>query len=500
MSAEDLTGRSRLVRNVGASYASHFVFVAFGFIMPRLIDGYIGQAALGVWDFGWAFVSYLSLAMLGIGSSVNRFVATYRATGDVNSLNRMISTVIVVQLGIAALVAAAALILAWLIPNLLEHRLGDYAGTARWIIACLGGALAIEMAFDAWRGVISGCHRWDYYNAINAGGHAVSSALMILALTLGGGLREMALVYLCATAGIEILRYVIARRVCPELRVRFAWSNREDAEMVVKFGVKTIMLGLPAIITFQTVNVFIVAHLGPAALAVMARPMALVRHITTLTSKFGYVLTPTAGSLQSQQKKTELREFALESARVGWIMAIPPLTFMFVLGDLVIGIWMGPDYANWLVCAVLSAGALLSTSQHALLRIMIGLDGHGIIAKKAIFRAAAVLGVGITSLYVFGWTLPRAAMLIATTSTLSLGLTVIIEGVRYMNLGADYLPRVLWPAVRLLTAIGGALAALRFASPYGPLITLGAGAAITGVLTLILQRRDVARVLVAVRA
>ena len=174
MSAEDLTGRSRLVRNVGASYASHFVFVAFGFIMPRLIDGYIGQAALGVWDFGWAFVSYLSLAMLGIGSSVNRFVATYRATGDVNSLNRMISTVIVVQLGIAALVAAAALILAWLIPNLLEHRLGDYAGTARWIIACLGGALAIEMAFDAWRGVISGCHRWDYYNAINAGGYAVS--------------------------------------------------------------------------------------------------------------------------------------------------------------------------------------------------------------------------------------------------------------------------------------------------------------------------------------
>ena len=68
MSKEDLTGRSRLIRNVGASYVSHFVFMAFGFIMPRLIDGYAGQTALGVWDFGWAFVSYLGLAMLGIPS------------------------------------------------------------------------------------------------------------------------------------------------------------------------------------------------------------------------------------------------------------------------------------------------------------------------------------------------------------------------------------------------------------------------------------------------
>ena len=501
MSKEDLTGRSRLIRNVGASYVSHFVFMAFGFIMPRLVDGYAGQAALGVWDFGWAFVSYLGLAMLGIGSSVNRFVASYRANEDVVSLNRVISTVVVVQLGIATLVATAALVLAWIVPDLLEHRLGEYAETARWIIACLGGALAIEMAFDAWRGVISGCHRWDYHNAINAIGHAVSSALMILALTLGGGLREMAVVYLCATAVIETVRYFIAHRVCPELVVRFAWFSIEDAKKVITFGIKTIMLGLPAVITYQTVNVFIVAHLGPAALAVMARPVALVRHIAALTAKFGFVLTPTAGSLQSQQKKSELREFALQSARIGWIMTIPPLAFLFVLGDQVVGLWMGEGYADWAICAVLAAGALIPASQHALQRIMIGLDGHGTIAKKAIIQSVVVLVIGVSVVYVFGWTLTRAAMLIVLPGAFGTGLTVLIEGVRYMNIGAgEYLVRVFWPALRLLVAITGSLAALRFASPYEPLVTVAAGALLTGVVTLVMQRRDVARVWVAVRA
>jgi O-antigen/teichoic acid export membrane protein len=501
MTNEDLTGRSRLVRNIGTSYASHFVFIFFGFVMPRMIDGHIGQEALGVWDFGWSFVNYMNLAMMGIGSSVNRYVARYRAAGDLTALNRTVCSVIAVQAAIATMVLLASLVLAWWMPVLFGERLGEHLQTAAWVILCLGGALSVQMAFDAWRGVLSGCHRWDYYNAINAGGHALSSLLMVAALVAGGGLRALAGVYLVTTVLTEIYRYFTARRICPELELRVSYCNKADAFKMIRFGAKTILLGLPSIVTTQTVSLFVMAHLGPAALAVLARPLALMRHISTLTSKYGYVLTPTAGSLQSQQKKSELHDFALQSARIGWLIALPPIILMFVLGDLIVDAWMGQHYAHWSLCAVLSAGSLLPIAQHGLLRVMVGLDVHGRIAKHGMVVASVLLVGGLILLGIFGWSLTRAAMLIALPAGLGLGIATLVDGVRYLNIGMrEYARHALLPAVRLGLSIGVTLAALRFLSPYSSLVTVLIGTALTGAVTLVLQRRDVARVLVAVRA
>jgi O-antigen/teichoic acid export membrane protein len=501
MATEDLTGRSRLARNIGTSYASHFVFIIFGFVMPRAIDGYVGQEALGVWDFGWAFVSYMNLAMMGIGSSVNRFVARYRASGDTDALNRTVSTIVVVQVVIAALVLVAALGLAWLVPQLLGNRLGEYQLTAAWIIACLGGALAVEMAFDAWRGVLSGCHRWDYYNGISAGGHTASCLIMLATLASGGGLREMAIVYLITTLGTEILRYFVARRVCPELVIRASFFNRQDSLKVIRFGLKTIMLALPSIVTTQTVNLFVMAYLGPAALAVIARPLALMRHIGTLTGKYAYVLTPTAGSLQSQQKQAELREFALQSARAGWLISLPPIVLMFVTGDLILDVWMGADYASWTVCAVLSAGYLLPISQGPLLRVLVGLDAHGSIAKVGTASAGVLLAAGIATVTLVGWSLTNAALLIALPIGAGMGVTVLVAGFRYLDLSvSEYFRHALAPALRLLLTIAAVLTTWRILSPYASAVTVFVGIALTAVTTLTLQRRDIVRALIAVRA
>src|SRR5690348_219890 len=87
-SVDDLTGRDRMVSNVLASWAGHLVFIVAGFVMPRQIDRHIGQVGLGVWDFGWTAVNYFFLAQIGVGVSVNRYVARYRAAQDVAGLGR----------------------------------------------------------------------------------------------------------------------------------------------------------------------------------------------------------------------------------------------------------------------------------------------------------------------------------------------------------------------------------------------------------------------------
>jgi hypothetical protein len=115
--------------------------------------------------------------------------------------------------------------------------------------------------------------------------------------------------------------------------------------------------------------------------------------------------------------------------------------------------------------------------------------------------ASVLLVGGLILLGIFGWSLTRAAMLIALPAGLGLGIATLVDGVRYLNIGMrEYARHALLPAVRLGLSIGVTLAALRFLSPYSSLVTVLIGTALTGAVTLVLQRRDVARVLVAVRA
>jgi len=244
----------------------------------------------------------------------------------------------------------------------------------------------------------------------------------------------------------------------------------------------------------------LVAHLGPAALAVLSRPMALAMQVSSLSSKYAYVLTPAAGSLQSQHRTEELKEFALRSARSGWLIAIPPLTFLFVVGDLVVAVWMGPGYSAWITSAVLAAGFLLPVSQGPVLRIMVGLNAHGKIAKTGIVIALVLLGTGILLLDRIGWSVPRAAAMVAVPIGFGIGVNILFYAFRHLQVSLhEYYHTVLRDGLALLAVLGVTLALIRWLSPFSALWTVAMCAAATAIILQVMLREDINQIRQALR-
>ncbi len=216
----DVTGRDRITRNVLASWGGYVVFIVAGFIMPRLIDGSLGQESLGVWDFAWSLVAYFTLVQAGVVSSVNRFVSKYRAVGDIDGVNRAVSSVtgVLLVMGLIVLILAISTTLA--VPRLLSQQLSGHVNDAQWLVLLLGGSLAIQVSLAGFSGVITGCHRWDLHNYIDAGAYALTVLGMIIVLYVGGGLPGLALMNLCGQVLGRIARCMVAYRVFPELSVR----------------------------------------------------------------------------------------------------------------------------------------------------------------------------------------------------------------------------------------------------------------------------------------
>jgi O-antigen/teichoic acid export membrane protein len=437
---EDLSGRSRLVRNVFSSWLAQAGLIALGFIMPRVIDQQIGQVALGIWDFCWSIVNYLGISGLYVGSSVNRNVARLRGEANAPRLNELVASVVCIQAGGAVVIAVGTALLVWLIPRVFAERLGGEAEVATWVVGFLGASLAVQMLFDSSRGIITGCHRWDIHNALNVGSQLLASVGMIVAIMFGFGLKGMVVVYFVVTCAMEWLRLRISRRVCPELHLDLSLATLRRTKEVLRFGVKSAVIHIPNLLTIQTASVVVLSVLGPAALAVFARPFAIIRHTGTFVDKFSAVLTPTASFLQGASSTDELKKFFLTSTRFSVALTLPIVVILAVNGDWVMRVWMGEGYVNQSLVATLALLHFLIISQSSVMHVMIGFNAHGRIGGTALAVTVIGLVVGIFVGAQLGWTLLSAAILVVTPLALSKGVIMPWMSCRRLGIAvAEYL-------------------------------------------------------------
>lgn len=477
---DDITGQSRIAWNVFSSWTCYVVLVISGFLMPRLIDRHVGQHALGIWDFSWSIVNYFQLAGLGIGSSVNRYVAKYRAENDVVSLRIAVSSVCFMQLIIGIFITLATFLLVWVIPYFYQEKLGSELYDARWVIIFLGMTLAIQMAFDSYRGVMTGCHRWDLHNALNSASYFLIVCGMGAALELKGGLVSLSVIYFCGCLIAELVRRRCSRHVCPELQMGIRYVRYSEIRNLLVFGIKRIMIGIPEMLVVQGTSILIAWHLGPAALAVFSRPNALIRHAQTFVNKFALVLTPTAGSLQGSGRQKDLHELFLESTRVAAYLSLPMVCFLGILANPILRLWMGPNYEYGILLTILCIGYFLVLVQEPAASILIGMNSHGSIGMLSLATTLGMFGVGVIGFNAYGLTMEWAAAGIALFVGIGTGVVVLASGCRKLNVSPErFVKRVLLGPFVCNVPFAICLIAIRTLLTDRPLEALGVGCGAT---------------------
>jgi O-antigen/teichoic acid export membrane protein len=503
---EDLTGRDRLVWNVIFNWAAYFVFIVAGFIMPRMIDRRLGQELLGIWDFAWSLVTYFGLVQLGVGSSVNRYVAKYRAAQDISGITLIISSSSCI-LGIAGLIVFALTVTASLmLPQLFGAKLGENVNQAQWVVFFSGVSIAVDMSFGVFGDVLTGFHRWGLYNFIKSGWYLITVVSMIIALLQGAGLRSLAIVTFAGKTLETITKVIFAYRICVGLHVRWGMVKLSIIKKLFIFGGKTLIPSISNLLLNQTTSIMIIAYLGPAALALYSRPRSLVLHVDTLVSKMAMTLTPTISSLQSTNNLKEIRELLISSVRYSFYLVLPIVLILVVFGDAVMQLWMGRRYANGLLPAILAIGYLAVLVQQPVLNILAGMNAHG---RAGIARfVASVCSAGLTVLMLgyLKWGIAGAA--VAVTLPLTTMNIVYLPLLICRKVGLDvrryFLSVIAGPAVHILPfAICLVVARLIFQTQ--PLLGLALGGSVGGAILAtsywryVLPERICVKILGAVR-
>jgi len=402
-----------MARNVFANWAGHFLLVISGFVLPRLINDFIGQERLGVWDFGWSAVAYLSLLTSGIGSSVNRYVAKHRATGDWDGLNRSTSTASAIFWTMSCAAVAIVAVVTIFLPSMLPDSFAPYVAEAQWVVAFLGLAVAVSMPVMVHHGVITGCQRYDLAMFAEAGGHLTIICGLIVVLSFGGGLKPMAVTVLAGRLIECILKVVISHRVCPQLRMRLGLVSRSSIKQLATFGGKYFLAQTARICLYQGNSMMVAFFIGPVALPVYARSVALILHADKFLFQFGRVLIPTASTVQAKAAAGDLRRLTLRVARYSSLLALPIVAILVVMGKPLLTVWMGESFAVLPLLPILALGHLAGLTQTGAFFTLLGIDRHGVPALAMLVAAVVSVVTSWLCLGVFGLGLMSVALSMA---------------------------------------------------------------------------------------
>jgi len=372
--------------------------IAVGFIMPRLINDQLGQSQLGVWDFCWSIVNYISLAELGMGSSVSRFVAVAVTKNDQRMLRETINSILFSQVALMSVAGLLICAVFFLNHDQLLTIIPENADGALSVLFILSAAVVYQLICSSSRGIMNGLHRWDLTNIINTAGRIISSIAMIAALLIGDGLESIALAYLITTMAAESFRFFYAFRLADGLVIHPRYFKIRTAMRMAKFGLGQFLFeGLPVFFT-QAFNIIIMGLLGPASLAVFARTFALVKYIEMFVSRFSRIIVPSIASLSTTKDTAEVQDLFLKCTKFSLAITIPCLILNCLFGPTLIRLWMGEDYVNMALIYTLSLGYILPVAMSTSMNVLIGLNKH--IFPTIINAIILSSGIGVCLMFV----------------------------------------------------------------------------------------------------
>ena len=382
-----------LVRNIASNWTGYAVHVAVAFFLTPYIIHSLGETRYGIWTLVIGLTGYYGLLDLGVGSGMTQYLTRYLAANDIDKLNKSASTGFVVLSGIGSVVFIGSLIIAFSASSLFRIQAAS-AAEVTMVLAITGTSVALQFAFFTYSAVFTAVQRFDLSNIIGISTRLLSAAATIMCLKAGYGLVGLSLV----VAGTNVLDYLIrwhvAGRLLPAMKISPKLVSRESLWEVVNFGIWNFVSDGSVRLISYTDALVIAAFMPVAAVAPFAIAANLRSYFDDIFVRAGFVFFPAVTELDAQQNRAGLRQLYLASSKFMFLGSILfGSTAMFSARDF-FRLWIGsyaepagyPSSAT--IFYILMAASMVAVAQRIGYQVLVGIREVRLLA--ALFAAEGV--------------------------------------------------------------------------------------------------------------
>ena len=384
----------RLLRGAASHLAGQFVALATSFLLTPFLVHALGADAYGLWVLVGSAFAYGTLLDLGIGGAVVKYVAEDRARGEDAGANALLATSLRIFLALGALVAAAGVAAAHVVPRWVDApaALGPLVAP---LVVLTGLHIGATLALTPVAVALQGLQRYDLYNAVGVVGTIATAGGMVLVVLAGGGVVGMACTAIVVTAATRWAYHRLARRAAPGLRFGWRGASRPAARRLLTFGAASFAYRLGSRLGTRSDEFVIAAFLPVGAIAPYAIARRLAEAAQIVADQFLKVIIPLASELEALGEAERLRALYLHGSRITLGIVVPAAVLLVRYAEAVLTAWVGPAFAGAAgLAAILAVACLLETSQWAAGAVLEGIARQRVLAVTAM--GAGILNVALS--------------------------------------------------------------------------------------------------------
>lgn len=439
--AEPVVGRgSHFLKNVLWSWAG----VLFGLVSALLLSPYVihhmGDERYGIWALVFSLVDYYAVVDFGFRSSVVKYAAHFRATGELDRLDALVSTGFTYFTAAAVVVTAAAVLLARNVTRLFRVLPQDEAAF-RFLAITVGVGVALGVIFSTSNAVLEAYQRFDITSRILILTSGLRATGCFGVIALGWGLKAMGIVVLATQVLSYLLSYQAMRRLLPERHFTPRKASLPVLREMMAYGLRTFTANVSLNVLNQAAPVLIGHFLSAAAVGYYVYPVRLLNYSVDLVSRLGLVTGSKAAELIAHGDIRTIARMAVLVNRYCLMLFLPLAVYLAVFGRQLLEVWINPAFAanSAPLLPVLGAGVVIAVAaQYNSSAILYGLAKHGVLARAVLVEA--VLCVAGLLFVIPRYGLFSAACVVSALMIAARGIYVPYWVSRYVGLGyARYL-------------------------------------------------------------
>lgn len=441
------------------------------FVTPFIIRS-LGQAEYGIYQLTSSITAYLIIFDLGVGNSVIRYMAKFRANNDRESQRKFLGVTTVYYAAVTLIILIVGVLLITVFPNVFSKGLtSSEIVKAKELLSITIVTSAISIGTSAFSNTLVAYERFTAHKGIMILANIAKMAVLVFLMKAGVKSVGVVTVNLIVTAATRLfyICYVFFK-----LKLYPSFKKIDTSFVKGVFSYSTfVLIQLIAQQLNSMSDQIILGIFAPSAailIGIYGVGSQIVQYYKTIGSQFNSVLM--AGTVRMIEGGADSKTVQNEMVRIGRVifMVLGMIYCVFaVFGRDFVALWAGKDNIDgYFVALIIMFPWLISTPQGIGNQILWAINRHKTLAIIQI--CSSVFNI-IVTIFLIKWK-PLVGSSLGTALALIIGDVVLMDivlrkevGIRFGEYYRDLFKGTL-PALLITFAFGAAFSLLHL-NRYG---------------------------------
>lgn len=333
------------------SYFAIFVNIAAMLLYTPWMKDQIGMSNYGLYTLAHSFIA-MFLMDFGIGSSVARFVAKYRAEGDTEAIKRLLGVVYKIFIAIDTVIFTLLFILYFFIDSIYAGLTIAEAEQFKVLYIIMAGFSVISFPFTTLSGIFNAYERFVPLKLCDLGQKLMSIALIVGALLCDLGVTAMVFANTFSGIFFIIVKLIYLKKKTP-VKIDFKAKDKQILKEIFSFSVWVMILGIAQRLTYNIAPSILGMFSDSREIALYSPASAIAGYFYTFATAINGLFLPTISRKIAQNKDDDILRLMIAVGRFQVVVLGLLFVGFFSVGKDFMVLWMGAEFAPAYICTVI---------------------------------------------------------------------------------------------------------------------------------------------------